>query len=74
MSFTTVSSLRTTLAERRAARVKRRRVARELASYRTPAERLEIDRMVGRHSAEEAVEINAILSRQRATTRYGLDA
>src|SRR5690242_7376292 len=74
MSFNTASSLRTTLAERRAARAKRRRTARELASYRSPAERLELDRIVGRHSAEEASEINVILSRQRATKWYGLDA
>ena len=52
MSFTTVTSLRTSLAQRRVARAKRRGLERELASYRTPAERLELDLMLGRHSAE----------------------
>ncbi len=74
MSFTTVTSLRTSLAQRRDARAKRRRLARELASYRTPAERLELDQVLGRHSAEEAAEINAILNRQATSVSYRLRA
>jgi hypothetical protein len=70
MSFTTVTSLRTSLAQRRVARAKRRRFARELAEYRTPAERLELDLILGRHSAEETAEIHAILSQQTASIPY----
>ena len=74
MSFTTVTSLRTSLAQRRVARTKHRRLARELASYRTPAERLELDLMLGRHSAEETAEIDAILNEQNAAVSYRLGA
>ena len=74
MSFTTVTSLRTSLAQRRVARAKRRGLERELASYRTPAERLELDLMLGRHSAEETAEIDAILIKQTASVSYSLGA
>jgi hypothetical protein len=74
MSFTTVTSLRTSLAQRRVARAKNRRLERELASYRTPAERLELDLMLGRHSAEETAEIDAILTKQTASVSYSLGA
>jgi hypothetical protein len=63
MSVTTVTSLRTSLAERRAARAKRRRLANELASYRTPAERHELALIMGRHSAADIAEIEALLTR-----------
>ena len=74
MSITTVAALRTSLGQRRVARTKRRRLARELASYRTPAERLELDLILGRHAAEETAEINAILSEQAAAGSYRLGA
>ncbi len=74
MSFTTVTSLRTSLAQRRVARTQRRRLARELAAYRTPAERLELDQILGRHSAEETAEIDAILTQQTASVSYPLGA
>ena len=74
MSFATVTSLRTSLAQRRVARAKNRRLERELASYRTPAERLELDLMLGRHSAEETAEIDAILIKQTASVSYSLGA
>ena len=74
MSFTTVTSLHTSLAQRRVARAKRRGLERELASYRTPAERLELDLMLGRHSAEETAEIDAILIKQTASVSYSLGA
>lgn len=67
MPFTTVTSLRTSFTHRRAAGAARRRVAHELSSYRTPAERLELDLILGRHSAEETAEIDAILTRQAAS-------
>jgi hypothetical protein len=55
------------LAERRA----HRRLSDELAAFRTAAERSELDLMLGRHSADETAEIDAILSRQDAARRYG---
>ncbi len=74
MSFTAVTSLRTSLAQRRFARAERRRLACELAEYRTPAERLELDLILGRHSAEETAEIHAILNQQTASIPYRLGA
>ena len=70
MPFTTITSLRSSLIQRRAAGAARRRLARELACYRTPAERLELDLILGRHSAEETAEVDAILSRQTASDLY----
>ena len=70
MPFTTVTSLRTSFTHRRAAGAARRRVAHQLASYRTPAERLELDLILGRHSAEETAEIDAILTRHAASDVY----
>ncbi len=70
MPFTTVTSLRTSFTHRRAAGAARRRVAHELSSYRTPAERLELDLILGRHSAEETAEVDAILTRQAASDMY----
>lgn len=64
MSVTSVSSLRSSLAQRRAARAERQRLARELSEYRTPAERLELDLILGRHSEEATADIHEILSRQ----------
>jgi hypothetical protein len=46
---------------RRFDRARRRRLAAELAEYRTPAERLELDLILGRHSAEEIREIEELL-------------
>jgi hypothetical protein len=70
MPFATATSLRSSLAQRRTADAERRRLAQELACYQTPAERLELDLVLGRHSAEETAEIDAILSRQAATSSY----
>jgi hypothetical protein len=39
----------------------RRRLAREIAEYRTPNERHELDLILSRHTAEEIAEIDAIL-------------
>ncbi|MGI5242431.1 hypothetical protein [Dactylosporangium sp. CA-139066] len=39
----------------------RRRLAREIAAYQTPAERHELDLILGRHTAEQIAEIDAIL-------------
>ncbi|GAA2629369.1 hypothetical protein Adu01nite_65550 [Paractinoplanes durhamensis] len=55
---------RTSLANRRTMRVAHRRLADELASFRTVAERAELDELLSRHSSEETREIRAILYRQ----------
>jgi hypothetical protein len=70
LPFTTITSLRSLLAQRRAAGAERRRLARELACYRTPAERLELDLALGRHSAEETAEVDAILTRHATSAPY----
>src|SRR5919107_1335273 len=70
MPFATITSLHSSLIQRRAAGAARRRLARELACYRTPAERLELDLVLGRHSAEEMGEVDAILSRQATCDLY----
>jgi hypothetical protein len=64
MSLTTITTVRTSIAHRRAARTTRRRLAQELASYQTPAERMELGLILGRYSAEETAEVDGILSRQ----------
>ena len=72
MPFTTITSLRSSLAQRRIAGAERRQLAHELSCYRTPAERLELDLILGRHTAEETAEIEAILDQQRASASYRL--
>ncbi|WP_127503645.1 hypothetical protein [Actinoplanes solisilvae] len=65
MQFTTkLRDVRTALANRRTTRTAHRRLADELASFRTTAERAEIDQLLSRHSNEEAEVIRAILYRQ----------
>ncbi|USX48520.1 hypothetical protein [Lentzea sp. HUAS12] len=59
-----VKSLRSSLATRRAARVKRQSLERQLASYTTESDRLELDAILSRHSAEETGEIRSIINRQ----------
>jgi len=50
----------------RSARRARRRLAQQIAAYRTPAERLELDLILGRHAAEDVHEIEEILRHQDA--------
>jgi len=62
MQFTTkLRDARTALANRRTARVAHRRLADELASFRTTAERAELDQLISRHSPEETEVIREIL-------------
>ncbi|MEV4276060.1 hypothetical protein [Actinoplanes xinjiangensis] len=63
---------RTAVAHRLAERRAHRRLSDELAAFRTAAERSELDMMLGRHSADETAEVDAILSHQDATRRYGM--
>ena len=60
----TISTLRNQLAERRVIRQRNKRLEEELASYSTPAERLELDAILSRHTAEEIAELETVLSRQ----------
>lgn len=55
--------VRAAVAGRVEARRARGRLAREIAAYRTPAERLELDLILGRHTEEEIAEIDSILRR-----------
>jgi hypothetical protein len=60
---TTTRRVRTAITGRLQARRARRTLERELAAYRTPAERLELDLILGRHTEDEIAEIDAILRR-----------
>jgi hypothetical protein len=61
---TKIREVRTVLESRRTERVARRRLSEELAGFQTPAERTELDHMLGRHTAEETREIREILNQQ----------
>ena len=61
---TTIRGLKSTLAQRRTERTAHRRLTAELAAFQTPAERAELDEMIGRYSPEETRQIRAILNRQ----------
>jgi hypothetical protein len=61
---TRIHAVRSTLANRRTERNAYRLLSRELAAFQTPAERAELDHMLGRHSTEETREIREILNRQ----------
>ncbi|MBT0772120.1 hypothetical protein KIH74_24465 [Kineosporia sp. J2-2] len=63
-----ITNLRHQLAERRIVRQRSRRLAEELASYSTPAERQELDAILGRHTDAEIAELESVLNRQ-ATDR-----
>ena len=65
----TITILRDALAARRTERRERQQLERELASYSTPAERLELEAMIDRHSPEETHEVRDILGRQAAARR-----
>jgi hypothetical protein len=63
---TKIRDARTALANRRTERIEHRRLAAELAAFETPAERTELDVVLGRYSAEETREIRSILDQQDA--------
>jgi hypothetical protein len=64
---TMLSNGRGASAGRRQARQTRRQLERELSTYRTPAERLELDAILERHSVEETWEVRQVLARQART-------
>lgn len=74
MTFTAVTTLRSGLAERRAMRAERERLARELAAYSSDADRLELDMILSRHSAADTALVEGILSRQAVASVYRLSA
>jgi hypothetical protein len=61
---TAIRSLRTSLSSRRAARRSRQSLERQLASYSTPSDRLDLEAILARHNAEDTREIEAILQQQ----------
>lgn len=64
MQFTIkLRDARKALADRRVQRVAHRRLADELAGFRTTAERAELDELISRHTPEETEQIRAILYR-----------
>jgi hypothetical protein len=60
----TKSSWRQALAARRDARSARRELARQIATFQTPSERLELESILDRHPIEETQEIRRMLVRQ----------
>jgi hypothetical protein len=64
---TRIRAARTAVANRRIERLAQRRLEAELAAFQTPAERSELDQVLGRYTAEETREIRAILNRQDAS-------
>lgn len=58
-----VASLRETLASRKAERTQRLQLERELAAFSSPADQLELQAVLYRHSPEEGREVRAILTR-----------
>ncbi|MGZ4596683.1 MAG: hypothetical protein ACXV4A_00775 [Actinomycetes bacterium] len=62
----TITTLRSSLAQRRSERREQQQLERELATYNTPADRLELDLLLERHTADETAQIKRILDRQAA--------
>ena len=61
---TTLTTMGEAVARRRTVRAEQRRLERELAEYRSPAERHELDAILSRHTAEEIAPIERIVLRQ----------
>jgi hypothetical protein len=62
----TLTMLRDNLAMRRVERRERMRLERELAAYSSPADRLELDAIISRHTPEQTRVIEAIIARRAA--------
>lgn len=63
---TTWTTTRNELRARRERREQQRRLERELASYTSTADRIELDAIVARAPVEDTVLLQRIISRQRA--------
>jgi hypothetical protein len=61
-----VLQLRETISARRAARLDRQRLIRELATYTTPADRAELGAIISRHTPEETSELELLLGSRAA--------
>ena len=61
-----IASLRAAVAARRAQRRDQARLTWELASFAAARERLELDAMLERHTAEQTREVREILARMAA--------
>jgi hypothetical protein len=59
-----LAKIRTVLSNQLSERREHRRLRAELAAFQSPAERTELDEMLGRYSPEETREIRQILDRQ----------
>jgi hypothetical protein len=68
-STTAVAMLRDALSARRAERLERQQLERELATYTSPAERRELEAMIDRYQPEATREVREILARQALTRR-----
>ena len=60
------TTVRTQLRESRDARAARASLARELASYSSPADRADLDAILDRYSDQETADIRRILAAQRS--------
>ena len=63
----TISALRSELTARRMVRQRNRRLGAELASFSSPAERLELEAILSRHTAEQVAELEAMIKRPLLT-------
>ena len=68
----TMASLRSIVEHRLEARRQQRQLERELANYRTPNEREELNAILARHTAEESEPVARIIRRHLRT--HGLSA
>ena len=64
---TSRSSARSVWVARREARQRRHRLRHEIASFRTPAERAELDAILERHTPDQRREVDAVLEREYAS-------
>lgn len=63
---TRIDAARTALRHARSQRAAHRRLTAELAAFVTPAERAELDLILGRHSMQDTRQVRAILNHQDA--------
>ena len=60
----TTNNFRSTLALRRSVRRQQLQLEKELASYSSPSDRVELDAMLTRHTADEIATVERILNDQ----------
>ena len=65
MKMKLVETIKDTLVERRAAHAARQQLVRELATYSSPSDMLELDTIIARYPEEETAELRDILTRQQ---------